>query len=66
MFMKNKNWSLLNYPEIPDSSKGGDAGRCPHGGFEMFHRKQRTEQDPIGNDFDRMVKQLPGNKQRNL
>ncbi len=30
--------------------------------YEKFHRKQLAEQDRIGNDFDRMVKQLPGGK----
>ncbi|MFH0781694.1 MAG: virulence RhuM family protein [Pseudomonadota bacterium] len=30
--------------------------------YEKFHRKQLAEQDRIGNDFDRMIKQLPGGK----
>ena len=30
--------------------------------YEKFHRKQLVEHDRIGNDFDRLVKQLPGGK----
>ena len=30
------------------------------GEYEKFHRKQITESDRIGNDFDKLVKQLPG------
>ncbi len=34
------------------------------GEYEKFHRKQIVEKDRVGNDFDRMIKRLPGNKQK--